>query len=1208
MSENEVDLDFFRRNFQQYQQPQQQQQKHIESNTSNIIITLGVQNNSHHGDGNSNSSNEDDEIIYGISSCQAFKWNFIMEVIFWFVCIASLGSLLLLCKWINWLKLYLTCVKISTTFKQADFLLIESNCSIHGMDGSFGRYTVVPICRDLEREFNVKFIKFRTVSFVYCEERDGFIPCRFNIGNNFNQLHEKIDQFVENQNLSKFHKLLNQIFGKNIIETPVKPIFSLLVDEVFHPFYIFQIVSVVIWCMIDYWIYALAIAFISTLSCLINLHSTRQSMVKLREMTGNQVIQLNRVKLSQDQAISQPNSIHKYHIDKRERVSSSELIPGDFVEIENGMNVPCDMILMSGQVIVNESIMTGESTPVKKMHIPNKSNHFHQHGEISNIFEGHTLYAGTNVIMIKHQVIGMVINTGFQTMKGKLIIPIIYSKPSNFQLYRDSFKYMIIMFFFGCAGVAGTFINLYNIHVPIPRIFLECFVLMTIVIPPALPIAIATTLSFAIYRLRFWNIFCIAPQRISLSGIVKKLVFDKTNTLTCDHLELHHVIQSNHLDTNSGELLENPNSPVGDIMHWAMSTCHELTLLQNGQLVGDPLDIKIFEATPFKFIEDHPTSGHSQVQSENEETSFEILKIFPFKSSLQRMSVIVKHQSGKIFCFTKGSGEMIKQLCDNSQSVPFDFYQTLYSNSHKGYRVIGVAFRELFIDDLEMIQTIDRNQVECDLKFIGLICLENKLKKETPQVIKKLLKCNLDVVIASGDNPFTVTSVARQIGLMTSEKIYLGELDLSRTNENWMNSLVWRNVDSEKDIITTEQLIEESHLYANLVEFALTGPVFNYILQHASDCTISINNQLELSFIKFILMNCKIYSRFSPQDKMKLVEILQNDLKYSCLMCGDGQNDIKALKLAHVGVSLSSDQEASLAAPFTSLKPSIECVLSVLREGRCALWSSFQVFKYMSLYCLIQFYTVVILFQKNTKMSDFQYLFVDLFIALPTLLLMTRTKSTNQLKRKKPPTTLFSKQVLLSWFSQIFLSFLTILLVWIEIHSGKFNWITLLDHPSEDVTQNYLSYESTIMFFMSTLCTINCCISFSISKPYKKSLWSCNIMYICCLVAIYLYTCYVILIPAQVWKSIFLLVNMPMFYKIRILIYGMIHLIISYGIEYILVADSFLKILKKLNLVNILKVVKSFGLENNVTINGWIKYLNSREKPYRQYRKLFKRE
>lgn len=91
MSENEVDLDFFRRNF-QYQQPQQQQQKHIESNTSNIIITLGVQNNSHHGDGNANSSNEDDEIIYGISSCQAFKWNFILEVIFWFVCIASLGS------------------------------------------------------------------------------------------------------------------------------------------------------------------------------------------------------------------------------------------------------------------------------------------------------------------------------------------------------------------------------------------------------------------------------------------------------------------------------------------------------------------------------------------------------------------------------------------------------------------------------------------------------------------------------------------------------------------------------------------------------------------------------------------------------------------------------------------------------------------------------------------------------------------------------------------------------------------------------------------------------------------------------------------------------------------------------------------------------------------------------------------------------------
>ena len=78
-------------------------------------------------------------------------------------------------------------------------------------------------------------------------------------------------------------------------------------------------------------------------------------------------------------------------------------------------------------------------------------------------------------------------------------------------------------------------------------------------------------------------------------------------------------------------------------------------------------------------------------------------------------------------------------------------------------------------------------------------------------------------------------------------------------------------------------------------------------------------------------------------------------------MCGDGANDCGALKQADVGLSLS-EVEASVAAPFTSKTQDISCIICLLREGRAALTTTFQSFKFIELYSLIQFFTVSLLY------------------------------------------------------------------------------------------------------------------------------------------------------------------------------------------------------------------------------------------------------
>ena len=94
---------------------------------------------------------------------------------------------------------------------------------------------------------------------------------------------------------------------------------------------------------------------------------------------------------------------------------------------------------------------------------------------------------------------------------------------------------------------------------------------------------------------------------------------------------------------------------------------------------------------------------------------------------------------------------------------------------------------------------------------------------------------------------------------------------------------------------------------------------------------------------RLVLKYCSVYARCSPENKAQIVQSLQNE-SFTVLMCGDGANDCSALKVADVGISLSTE-EASIAAPFTSHKPDISCVIDILKEGKCALVSSLEVFK-----------------------------------------------------------------------------------------------------------------------------------------------------------------------------------------------------------------------------------------------------------------------
>ena len=130
-----------------------------------------------------------------------------------------------------------------------------------------------------------------------------------------------------------------------------------------------------------------------------------------------------------------------------------------------------------------------------------------------------------------------------------------------------------------------------------------------------------------------------------------------------------------------------------------------------------------------------------------------------------------------------------------------------------------------------------------------------------------------------------------------------------------------------------------------------------------------------------------------PDDKTLLMKLLQNYLPRKPLIgfCGDGANDCGALKQADGGVSISN-AEASVAAPFTSKIEDISCIPRLLIEGRSALTTSFQCFKYMALYAMIQFISCVILYFSIITLTNNQFLYIDLLIILPLSFAMAMTE------------------------------------------------------------------------------------------------------------------------------------------------------------------------------------------------------------------------
>ncbi|XP_037586120.1 polyamine-transporting ATPase 13A2 isoform X8 [Cebus imitator] len=803
------------------------------------------------------------------------------------------------------------------------------------------------------------------------------------------------------------------IYGPNVISIPVKSYPQLLVDEALNPYYGFQAFSIALWLADHYYWYALCIFLISAISICLSLYKTRKQSQTLRDM----------VKLSMQVCVCRPGG-------EEEWVDSSELVPGDCLVLpQEGGLMPCDAALVTGECMVNESTLTGESVPVLKTALPEGLGPY-----CAETHRRHTLFCGTLILQARAyvgpHVLAVVTRTGFCTAKGGLVSSILHPRPINFKFYKHSMKFVAALSVLALLGTIYSIFILHRNRVPLNEIVIRALDLVTVVVPPALPAAMTVCTLYAQSRLRRQGIFCIHPLRINLGGKLQLVCFDK--------------------------VLE--EEPAEDLAFGTQVLAVMRPPLWEPQLQGM----------------DEPPVPVS------------VLHRFPFSSALQRMSVVVSWPGApQPEAYVKGSPELVAGLC-NPETVPTDFAPLLQSYTAAGYRVVALASKPLpTVPSLEAAQQLTRDTVEQELSLLGLLVMRNLLKPQTAPVIQALRKTRIRAVMVTGDNLQTAVTVARGCGMVAPQE-HLIIVHATHPERGQPASLEFLPTESPAAVngvkdpdqaasYTVEPDPRSRHL-------ALSGPTFGIIVKHFP------------KLLPKVLVQGTVFARMAPEQKTELVCELQKlqphlpmtFFRYCVGMCGDGANDCGALKAADVGISLSQ-AEASVVSPFTSSMASIECVPMVIREGRCSLDTSFSVFKYMALYSLTQFISVLILYTINTNLGDLQFLAIDLVITTTVAVLMSRTGPALALGRVRPPGALLSVPVLSSLLLQV------ALVAAVQL-GGYFltlaqPWFVPLNRtvPAPD---NLPNYENTVVFSLSSFQYLILAAAVSKGAPFRRPLYT----------------------------------------------------------------------------------------------------------------------
>mmetsp|Transcript_1246 Transcript_1246/g.5387 ORF Transcript_1246/g.5387 Transcript_1246/m.5387 type:complete len:1295 (+) Transcript_1246:205-4089(+) len=712
-------------------------------------------------------------------------------------------------------------------------------------------------------------------------------------------------------------------WGANELRVPRPGFWDILLEQLVAPFFVFQTFCCVLWLADEYWYYSLF-----TLAMLVVFESTVASQ-RLRNV--DELMSLT------------PNgaSLLVHRGGRWQRRFAKELVPGDVVSVcANGVNdageeevVPADLVLVAGDATVTEAMLTGESTPQRKRAIEVSAGRERLMGDTIDmtIDKTATLFAGTRVLRAEHGsasgggdggvrvgrppdkgCVCVVVRTGFGTAQGELVRTILHTGERVTADSRETYAFIAVLLAF--AAVASTRVLLHGLADPARsryKLFLNCVTILTSVIPPELPMELSIAVNTSLIALSKRRVFCTEPFRVVDAGRCDVCCFDKTGTLTEDELRYEGVATARDVaftaalapgDAEGAEGAEGaacdacpvlttcPGDLSRDVAEAALvlASCHSLALV-GGAAAGDPMERAGLAGCDWTLLpQDRSASGASSVARR----TARVMTRHAFRSELRRMSAVVAvdgFDGSKRRVVAKGAPETMEATL---RKLPAGYRRAHKALARRGYRVIALCAKAIPDDaDVSVVKSMTRKECESGLDFLGFAVFACRVKPTSAPAAGVLARSSHASVMITGDAPLTACHVAAEVGI-TARPTLLLESD--GDDDWWWATLEGKKVEHLPLFITT---------YDTARSYSLASLAREYDL---AVCGEGLDAMTRRDRLNDCVKHVRVYARTAPEQKTRIVRAMR-DVGLRVMMCGDGTNDVGALRAAHVGVALLHD-------------------------------------------------------------------------------------------------------------------------------------------------------------------------------------------------------------------------------------------------------------------------------------------------------------
>jgi magnesium-transporting ATPase (P-type) len=461
---------------------------------------------------------------------------------------------------------------------------------------------------------------------------------------------------------------------------------------------------------------------------------------------------------------------------RRGVIPAREVVPGDVLLLEAGDRVAADgLIVKARNLLVDESILTGESVPVGKTATPAAADTPADDEPL--VFSGTLVATGQGTVLVSA--------TGTDTRLGRITkllervaepeTPLI--RQMNIFARRITAATLVLSAVtFGYAALIGGY--------PIAEAFMIVVGMAVSAIPEGLPAVTTITMAIGVQRMARRHAILRRLTAIEALGCVSTICSDKTGTLTKNEMTVSRIVTSGcRVDvggvgyaphggfTVDGRDIDPENDPELQVILRASALCNDAALraAANGWIVdGDPLEGALLVAC-----------SKAGLDPERLRRSHPRLDEIPFDAAHRYMASLHRsHEDGETTLYVKGAPERILDMCDRQRAhaAAADLDRTYWLRAVEnlaaaGYRVIAVASKQMHSRDRLVFADVGN-----DLQFEGLIGLIDPPREEAVAAIAECRSAGIAVKMITGDHVVTAEAIARQLGLDVSRAAISGGL------------------------------------------------------------------------------------------------------------------------------------------------------------------------------------------------------------------------------------------------------------------------------------------------------------------------------------------------------------------------------------------------------------------------------------------------